>query len=208
MNSDFISLKFVTTTKRKDMLQKSLIDELVGEVQNVIENVAPYHSMSEADLNFKSKPDSWSILECLEHLNLYGDFYLVEVEKRILEATTGSFENQAFKPGWLGNYFAQSMLPPEDGSKMKTMTTFKDKDPKSSTLPKGTLERFIKQQKRWLQLLEECRSVDLNKVKTNITILKGIIRLKLGDTLRFVMYHNKRHLIQAHKVKSVIDGVK
>jgi hypothetical protein len=39
-------------------------------------------------LTFKEKSESWNVLEYLEYLNLYGDFYLMEMEKRILEANS------------------------------------------------------------------------------------------------------------------------
>lgn len=83
---------------------------------------------------------------------------------------------------------------------MRNMKTFKDKDPKSSSLPIIKIDRFLKQQKGMLRLIELAEKVDLNQIKTNITILKGIIRLKLGDTFRFVIYHNERHIQQAQKV--------
>ena len=73
-------------------------------------------------LTWKEKTDSWSILECLEHLNLYGDFYLPQMEKSI-KNTTFKNENE-FRSGLLGNYFAKTMLPEEKLNKMKT---FKDK---------------------------------------------------------------------------------
>ena len=34
-----------------------------------------------AALHWKAQPQRWSFLECLEHLNRYGDFYLPELER-------------------------------------------------------------------------------------------------------------------------------
>jgi hypothetical protein len=153
-----------------------------------------YQSIGPDELNWKQEPGRWSILECLEHLNLYGDFYLVEIERRIIASDNKPESN--FQSGLLGNYFANSMLP-KDG-KIKKMKTFKDKDPANSNLPMTTIDRFLKQQKRMIELLELAREVNLNKVKTSITI--PVIKLKLGDTFRFVIYHNQRHMIQADQV--------
>jgi uncharacterized protein (DUF2249 family) len=47
-----------------------------------------------------------------------------------------------------------------------------------------------------LELLEIARSKNLNRIRTSISISK-LIKLKLGDTLRVVIYHNGRHLQQA-----------
>src|SRR5690606_41809639 len=59
-----------------------------------------------------------------------------------------------------------------------------------------------------LQLLEASKRVDLTQVKTSISISKWI-KLRLGDTLRVVIYHNRRHIVQALKlVPSVPSGTK
>ena len=63
------------------------------------------------------------------------------------------------------------------------------------------LADFIGQQQQFLQLLERARKVNIGKVKTG-TSLSRMIRLKLGDTLRFVAYHNERHIRQAQNLIS------
>jgi hypothetical protein len=127
-------------------------------------------------------------------LSLYGDFYLVEIEQRVANSNTNS--STYLHSGLLGNYFAKSMLP--KNGKIRKMKTFKDKDPANSNLPLTTIDRFLKQQQRMIELLELARKVDLNKVKTSITF--PVIKLKLGDTFRFVIYHNHRHMIQAENI--------
>ncbi|MTI31603.1 DinB family protein [Xanthovirga aplysinae] len=176
--------------------QRQLIDDLQRRTKDCIGKVQQFKSLNQKQLNWKSAPDSWSILECLEHLNLYGDFYLVEIENRILKAPK-SQHSLKFKSGFLGNYFAQSMLPKK--GKIKKMKTFKDKNPLNSELSFSTLERFLKQQEKMLNLLEEARKLDLMKCKTAISISKWI-KLQLGDTFRVVIYHNERHILQAKNV--------
>ena len=149
-------------------------------------------------LTWKEKTDSWSILECLEHLNLYGDFYLPQMEKSI-KNTTFKNENE-FRSGLLGNYFAKTMLPEEKLNKMKT---FKDKNPLNANLDRTVIEKCIDQQIKFIDLLNQSRNVSLNKVKI-ITSISSFIKLKLGDTFQFIINHNIRHLkqierIQAHK---------
>ncbi|MCW3162773.1 DinB family protein [Chryseobacterium oryctis] len=149
---------------------------------------------SENELNSRRTNDSWSVLECLEHLNRYGDFYIPEINNRIAAANPSS--SLIFNPGLLGNYFANSMLPKEKLNKMKTL---KNMNPIHSKLDKRVVEEFVTQQKELLELLEKAKNVDLNKIKTSISITK-LIKLKLGDTFRFVIYHNLRHVEQAKKV--------
>ena len=88
------------------------------------------------------------------------------------------------------------MLPKENLNKMKA---FKSMNPIHSSLSKNSITVFIDQQKQLLDLLNASKTVNLNKVKTSISITT-LIKLKLGDTFRFLIYHNKRHVVQAQKV--------
>ena len=45
------------------------------------------------------------------------------------------------------------------------------------------------------------KKINISKTRTAISISK-IIRLKLGDTFRFNVAHNERHLLQAEKTTS------
>lgn len=170
---------------------EKLIEDLIERTKVNLNQAEKLHQKTIEELNWKSEPNSWSVLECIEHLNLYGDFYLSEIEQRISESNFST--ETTFKSGILGNYFAKMMLPREKLNKMKT---FKDKDPIGSNLTKISIERFINQQQKTLELLNTSRKISLNKTKTTISISK-CIKLKLGDTFRVVIYHNERHIAQA-----------
>lgn len=171
-----------------------LLNELKGKTEDHLQYAETLLLKPENELNFRVSEDSWSVLECFEHLNRYGDFYIPEVTQRISSSKT-SFKSD-FKPGILGNYFAKSMLPKEKLNKMKTLRTM---NPIHSQLNKEVVKTFIQQQKQWLELLNKAEQIDLEKTKTAISISK-MITLKLGDTFRFVIHHNERHIVQAVQV--------
>ena len=149
---------------------------------------------SEDKLQFKQSTKSWSVLECLEHLNMYTAFYNTEINKR-MNASLLPF-SETFKSTYLGNKFANDMLP-KDG--MKTMNTFKSKNPNASKLDKEkVIHTFIKLQEVLLTLLDTSNFKNLDKIKTKTTL--PILKFKLGDTFRFVIHHNERHIIQAKRV--------
>jgi len=143
------------------------------------------------NLNFKVDKDTWSVLETLEHLNLYGDFYIPELTKRIEQSKFPSSE--IFNSGVLGGYFVNILKP---RPKLNTMKTLKDKNPNGSSLNKSVLERFVNQQKQMLEIIKQSQRVNLTKTKTGISI-SNFIKLRLGDTLGVVVFHNQRHIIQA-----------
>jgi hypothetical protein len=177
--------------KNMERLTKDLIGELKNYTLRHIELAGSFKNNNPDGLNRKASKDSWSALECMEHLCLYGDFYLPEIERRIA-GFTGT-PSKSFRSGWLGNYFANSMLPKE---KLNKMTTFKNMDPANGSLSVRVIDRFLAQQQKMLVLLERAERTNLSKVKTSITLTK-LIRLQLGDTLRFVIFHNERHMQQA-----------
>jgi len=180
----------------------TVITDLIAKTEKISETVRSYRSLSSEKLNCKPSRESWSILECLEHLNLYGDYYLVEMEHRILAAKT--VQPGVFRSGVIGNYFANLMIPKADMKKMKSP---KDKNPaallpidrRSSTLSATTIERFLKQQDQLLRLLNMAVKVDLTRTRTSIS-LSPLIKLRLGDTFRFYVYHIERHIAQAERL--------
>ncbi|MDP4828418.1 MAG: DinB family protein [Flavobacteriales bacterium] len=168
---------------------------VLDELQNIVQtNLAFAKDLQEnhIDRMFESPgPGKWSAVQCLEHLNRYAAFYHPEIEDK-LNSNGG---DPHYKPSWLGNYFAMSMLPTE---KMKTMTTFKSKDPVHDHLDISVLRTFIGNQERMLSMIEKARKSDLGKVKCKTT-LGSWLKFKLGDTFRFVIYHELRHIEQARK---------
>lgn len=173
---------------------EQLIEELKQYVNSHIQFVQSLNELSEDDLQRKKDLKSWSVVECLEHLNLYAIFYNKEIQKQLQNSRY--HKSEIFRPGYLGNKFAIDMLPKKG---MKTMNTFKSKNPIYSRLNrKEVIANFLKNQKKLLELLEEAKQKDLTKIKTAITL--PLLKLRLGDTLRFVIHHNERHIVQAQKV--------
>jgi len=173
-----------------------LIAELLLMTEQSSSTVRDLKTLSDEQLNYKREISQWSILECIEHLNLYGDYYLPAIEKQIL-ANKSTPNSAIFKSGIIGNYFANLMLVKE--GKLKKMKSPKDKNPTRSGLPITTIDRFLKQQELLKSLLNQARTMNLTKIKTPISI-SNFIKLRLGDTFRFVTYHITRHILQAEKV--------
>ncbi|MFK7755416.1 MAG: DinB family protein [Flavobacteriales bacterium] len=172
---------------------EQLILELVELTRKNLNSAEKLMNKSLSELNQKPSNERWSALECVEHLNKYGRFYMPEIEMRISESTHSVEER--FKSNWLGNYFSNFMKYKE---KLNTMKTFPSMNPAGSQLTKAPISTFISQQQTTLELLDKARTVSLTRTKTSITISKWI-KLRLGDTFRVVIYHNERHLIQALK---------
>lgn len=192
---------FSALHQTKTMMQietRLLIEDLLNRTEKSTRVVKQLKELTFEQLNYKKSAIEWSVLECIEHLNLYGDFYLPEIEKQIL-AQKNKSQSTVFKSGFIGNYFA-NLMQVKDG-KVKKMKSPKDKNPSNSLLTMTTLDRFLKQQQRLTSLLGQAQDIDLTKTKTAIS-LTPLIRLRLGDTFRFFVYHIERHVLQAERVNA------
>lgn len=187
--TQFCNIKFTMQQNSHQLLK-----ELESISAKALLTVQSFKTLTSEQLNFRIHQNSWSILECLEHLNLYGDFYLPEMERAIL--TSKSTAVPEFKSGILGNYFAELMR----AEKNKKMASPKDKNPIHSDLSETAILRFEKQTERLRHILQLSENVNLNQVKCGIS-LSRFIRLKLGDTLRFYIYHIDRHVQQANRIR-------
>ncbi|MCA5006807.1 DinB family protein [Sphingobacterium bovistauri] len=182
------------------MQSEKLILMLSEQTKQIINQTEKLKSYDLTTLTWKENVTSWNILECLEHLNLYGDYYLPQLENKIKNST--SKPDLEFNSGILGSYFSKSMLPKEKLNKMKT---FKDKNPLNVDLDKTVIDKFIDQQIRLLDLLDQSRNVSLNKVKIE-TSISSIIKLKLGDTFQFFINHIIRHLKQIDRIQQTMKN--
>jgi hypothetical protein len=86
--------------------------------------------LDEALLNQRPAPTSWSILECLEHLNRYSRYYNATLSKAL--ATPGPLPTPAAEVGytWLGRKSVEMMRP----TNAKKSTTLKHLNPLGSRL--------------------------------------------------------------------------
>lgn len=91
-------------------------------------------------MNNKETPEQWSILECIEHLNIYGEFYNPEIKACLDISKTSS--GKIFKSGIIGNYFYNLIKPKDKLNKMKTL---KVNNPIGSYLDKSVIDKFINQ---------------------------------------------------------------
>lgn len=168
---------------------KTLLTELEALTVEVLERTAAFEACTPEVLSRKPSPDAWSILECLEHLNRYSNFYLPEIKK----ALTFPSRTNTFKSGPIGNFLVNAVIPKENSRKM---TTFSAMNPDGAPLSSQVLIDFLLNQRQLLSYIQKAKMANLNKAIVPVTFTR-LVKLRLGDTLRFMAYHNQRHILQA-----------
>jgi hypothetical protein len=144
----------------------------------------------------------WSVAQVIEHLNSYGRYYLPAIESA-LNKQPGNHDD-TFKSGWLGDYFTRSMLPGKNGQVNNKMQSPKDHRPHAGIHGKPVLDTFLQQEQQLLELLERAKQANISRIRIPISLSK-FIKLKLGDTFRFLVAHHQRHFVQ---VKNTLSDVK
>lgn len=166
-------------------LEKSLLADRV--------KIKDLSVLSLEDLQKRPHPKSWNILECVYHLNLYGEFYIPQFKEKIKKGKP--IKNDIYKSGWLGNYFA-NIMKPNKGKIANKMPAPSDKNPIGLPLEKDVFEIRLQQIELMINILKTAKEVDIKKSRCSITISKWIT-LQLGDTLHFIINHENRHTLQA-----------
>lgn len=171
----------------------NLLTELKNEVVEIIATTERLKLLDNVQLNQQPEVDKWSVAQVIEHLNTYNDYYLPQLQKAL--ATSQHKANPVFKPRMLGEYFTNSMLPKANGQLKNKMKAFKAHVPAASLNGRDVLDKFIEAEKTLVDILELAAQKDINKILIPISI-SNWIRLRAGDTFRFLIAHQQRHFVQ------------
>jgi DinB superfamily len=179
-----------------------ILEQLQADARQLILTANYLRTIDPGLLLQEPAPGKWSVIQVLEHLNSYGRYYLLAIE-RSLKSDKAAVE--VFRSGWLGNYFTKLMTPAEDGTIANKMQSPKDHRPAKYLDVFPVLTTFLEQQQYLLELLEQAKSKNISKIRTPVSISR-LIRLKLGDTFRFVVAHQQRHFVQIDNTLAMVKG--
>ena len=167
-----------------------------------------WSSLDVAALSARPGPKSWSAIDCVEHVRRANAMYLRHMDRAIDQAEQRKRRPvETFHPGAIGERMRRMLEPrpqaPEGdgrpGIRARTRT-FGSYDPAKDATPPdpaATLDRFGEQLDRMTALAERLERVDLH-ARTN-TLLGPLLRLRIGDAVRYLVAHADRHLVQAER---------
>lgn len=175
----------------------SLLKTLERDIQTMLKEIAPLQALSQETLNRPPHAGKWSIAQIIEHLNSYNRYYIPQIQSVLKKGEEKKVKpNSQFNTGVIGGYFTNMMMPKENG-KMRRMPAPQDHVPKRILDGQKVLADFIETQTQLVALLQEASKTDLQKLKVSVSISKWM-KLRLGDTFRFLIAHQQRHFRQLH----------
>jgi hypothetical protein len=178
-----------------------LLDQLIIDTENIIKAVKMnFIHLANEQLCWRPLPDKWSINECIKHLTVTLNIYLPAIEKGIKNLPAEYTESAPFfYPTFLGNMATKSMKPAPEGKIRYKMKTFDKLDPrKIINQSEDIFTQFLAQQEELKFLVINSGEVNLNLIR--IPLIIKFIKFKLGDTFRFIIAHNQRHILQAYTI--------
>ncbi|AII52765.1 DinB family protein [Hymenobacter sp. APR13] len=156
-----------------------------------------FRPLTDDQLNRRPSPDTWSVGQCLEHLNIIGGFYLPTITRKLKQAQErGSTPAESVKHGYIGQKMTAALKAPPAEKAMKTPQQYA---PSGSRLPRTVVEVFGRQLEELLQLLEQARRVNANAVRIPNPIIP-LLWPRLPDVLEMLVVHIRRHVTQAERV--------
>jgi uncharacterized damage-inducible protein DinB len=177
----------------KRFVSNALLDDLMADTRQILLYANKLEYIDRETLQTQPAAGRWSVAQVLEHLNFYSRYYLKAIEQTLHRHQ--STAKESFTPGWFGDYFTKMMKPTPDNKIKSKMKALKSATPLPQTDATAALAQFISDQHTLLNLLQIAKSADIGRLRVP-TSITNLIKLKLGDTFRFFIAHEQRHVLQ------------
>ncbi len=148
----------------------------------------------------RSSP-GWSIVECLQHLNLAERYYIRNLQHKV--DTLGLLQTQPTDQVLESDWVGKAMLYVVDPQvKMKVPAPGIIRPRSAADLdPAVVLAQFNELQTLLNTLLDKAVYLDWNQEKV-ASLFGQWLKIRLGDTFRMLVAHTERHLNQAIRAKA------
>lgn len=177
--------------------RQGLITELLDRTELIKAGSATFFRLTDEQLGLSSGPGIWSMVEVFAHLNLSNEIYIRYILPRVTLAP--DHPSDEFRSSWLGDWAYEKIVPRADGSifKMKTAKSVLPVKPGEDL--KEVLHSFHRTCDAMDDILRHSATKDLRRIRIPFHFIP-FLHFSLGETLRFLIAHNERHLLQAQRL--------
>ncbi len=173
-----------------------LIGELDASDRRAKELVAP---LTVEQLNWQPADGGWSVGQCVEHLCITNEVYLPPITAALEGKSAASVDE--ITPGWFARWFLRSYIEPSPASKRAPAPK---KIVPGSRVERSVLDRFLSSSQAAREVISRAGAFNVNRVRFKNPLIPGI-RFTVGAGLLIVSGHERRHLLQAERVKQALD---
>lgn len=176
--------------------------DLQQRLSRVLETVQQeFATLTDDQLRWKPAPDRWSIVECLQHLNLAERFYIRNIQHKVdkLGLLQTNPTDQTVESDWIGKAMLFA-VDPQVKIKLPAPGMIRPR-PAAELVPADVIGQFLDLQTLLHSLLNKAVYLDWNQDKV-ITLFGNWLKIRLGDAFRMLVAHTERHMKQAMRVKA------
>lgn len=158
--------------------------------------------MDRETFNRRPSPDSWSVAECLDHLNETARAYLPEFADAIDRARADGAVADPGAPDrtMLGRLIAWT----QESGQFRTRT-HPALEPARDHDPEDVLEAFEALHEELIVRINEAADLDRRKVRLR-SLVDPRLKLSLGDWFHYMAAHARRHLAQAERARARVTA--
>jgi hypothetical protein len=152
--------------------------------------------LSDAQFTWQPAPGSWSVAQCIDHLNSTAREYLPMLDEGIADAIRrGLYNPGPYTYNWIGRLMAWVVDP---------NTRIRGRAPKIFQPPVGRprhdiMAAFRAYQVQYIDRLRQANGLDLARARVASPAARWI-RMPLGSGFVMMIAHERRHLQQARRV--------
>lgn len=160
--------------------------------------------LSEQQLLWQPNERTWSVAQCLAHLNAYYRYYIPVFQGKISN-TRFKEKTEYFSSSPLGIAVYRSVKLGKVRNVKRKLKSTKEYNPliNKSLSMANVLEEYLGHTKSFINVLNNGAEINLRKTKCPLS-LRPVVKLNLGDAFIFMAYHNDRHIEQIKKLKALV----
>ncbi len=152
-------------------------------------------ALTPEQLNWRPRPDAWSVGQCLQHLYVANEVYLPAISTS-LEGRRRSLV-QEVTHGWFGRWFIRKYIEPSSESRR---TRAPEKIEPGKQVEPSILESFLRSNQVVREVVYRASDYDVNRIRFKNPFIP-MLRFTVGTGLEIVSKHQSRHLLQAERVR-------
>ena len=151
--------------------------------------------LSSQQLNWQPAPGAWGIGQCVEHLSVTNELYCAAIASALADQPVSAVEQ--ITPGWFGRWFLRSFVEPSPHTKRARAPK---KIVPASRVEASVLDRFLRSNQSVRELIGRAKDRDVNRIRFQNPFIP-IIRFTVGTAFEIISGHERRHLLQAERVR-------
>ena len=158
--------------------------------------IALARGLTTEQLNWKPRPDVWSVGQCLQHLCIGNEVYLPPLTDALTAGRRAVVDEVT--PGPFGRWFIRNYIAPSPATKRARAPR---KIAPGADVEAGILDRFLRSNDAVRALIGRARDYDVNRIRFKNPFVP-LLRFTVGTGFEILSKHEQRHLLQAERIRA------